>query len=140
MRRREVIAGLLGTSLYPVAGHTQAPTMLRVGSCSLQPPTGRGFLAAFGQRLAELGYVEGQNLTLDYIDLQGRSEGYADAWRQLVARKADVLVAYGPEEALKTALAITTTTPIVMAAIDFDGRVFHVAVANAVSAPIKIIS
>jgi putative ABC transport system substrate-binding protein len=67
-----------------------------------------------------LGYIEGQNLTLDYIDLRGRSDGYNSAWSQLVERKADVLIAFGPEDALKTAVAATQSIPIVMAAIDFD--------------------
>jgi ABC-type uncharacterized transport system substrate-binding protein len=40
--------------------------------------------------------------------------------RQLVARKADVLVAFGPEEALNSALAATQTIPIVIVAIDYD--------------------
>jgi len=68
----------------------------------------------------ELGYVEGQNLTLDYIDLQGRADRYEVAMQQLVERKADILIAFGPEEALKAAIAATTTIPIVMAAIDYD--------------------
>jgi len=76
--------------------------------------------------MRELGYVEGQNYTMDYFDLQGRLEGYGDAMRQLLERKADLIVAFGPEEALKTAVAATKevaatrTVPIVMAAIDFD--------------------
>ena len=57
---------------------------------------------------------------MDYIDLQGRVERYGDAMQQLVNRKADVIVAFGPEEALKAALAAMRTIPIVMAAIDFD--------------------
>jgi putative ABC transport system substrate-binding protein len=76
--------------------------------------------------MRELGYVEGQNYMMDYFDLQGRLEGYGDAMRQLLERKADIIVAFGPEEALKTAVAATKevaatrTVPIVMAAIDFD--------------------
>jgi hypothetical protein len=66
------------------------------------------------------GYVEGKNFTLDYIDLQGRVDRYSAAMPQLVDRKADVLVAFGPEEALKAALAATQTIPIVMVAIDYD--------------------
>jgi putative ABC transport system substrate-binding protein len=68
----------------------------------------------------ELGYVEGQNLTLDYIDLQGRADRYGLAMQQLVERQAVIIIAFGPEEALKAALAATKTIPIVMAAIDYD--------------------
>jgi len=83
-------------------------------------PTGRGFLGPFAPRMNELGYVEGQNLTLDYIDLQGRADRYGLAMQQLVERQAVIIIAFGPEEALKAALAATKTIPIVMAAIDYD--------------------
>ncbi len=68
----------------------------------------------------ELGYVEGQNFTVDYVDLQGQPERYPAAMRALVERKPDIIVAFGPETALKSAVAATTTIPIVMAAIDYD--------------------
>jgi putative ABC transport system substrate-binding protein len=57
---------------------------------------------------------------MDYLDLEGRLDRYGDAMRQLVERKADIIVAFGPEEALKAAVAATKTVPIVMAAIDYD--------------------
>jgi len=122
MRRREFIAGLGGAAAWPVGARGQQAAMLRVGSCSLPPagPSGRGFLGPFAVRMNELGYVEGQNLTLDYIDLQGRADRYGAAMQELVARQADLLIAFGPEESLKAAMAATKTVPIVMAAIDYD--------------------
>jgi putative ABC transport system substrate-binding protein len=119
MNRRDFITLLGGAAAWPLAAHAQQPTTLRVGSCSLRSPA-IGFLAAFGLRMTELGYVVGQNLTLDYIDMQGRADRYGAAMRQLVERKADILIAFGPEDALKAAIAATKTIPIVMAAIDFD--------------------
>ena len=120
MKRREFITLLGGAAAaWPLAAHTQQLTTLRVGSCSLRNPA-IGFLEAFSLRMTELGYVVGQNLTLDYIDLQGRADRYGAAMRQLVERKADILIAFGPEDALKAAIAATKTIPIVMAAIDFD--------------------
>jgi putative ABC transport system substrate-binding protein len=77
-------------------------------------------LQGFDVRMRELGYVEGQNYTMDYIDMEGHVNRYGDTMRQLVARKADVIIAYGPEEALKAAVTATKTAPIVMVAIDFD--------------------
>ena len=124
MKRRDFLAGLAittGAATLPrFAGAQAAPAKLRVGSCSTRNPGGRGFLGAFGARMRELGYIEGQNLTLDYVDLQGQVERYGAAWQQLVERNADILVAFGPEEALKAAMAATKSIPIVMAAIDFD--------------------
>jgi putative ABC transport system substrate-binding protein len=92
---------------------------LRVGSCSPRPRA-QSFLQPFDLRMTELGYVEGKNYMMDYIDLQGRPDRYGDAMQQLVDRKADVIVAFGPEASLKAALAATQTIPIVMVAIDFD--------------------
>jgi putative ABC transport system substrate-binding protein len=68
----------------------------------------------------ELGYVEGQNFIFDYIDLQGQVARYDTAFQQLVDRKADILIASGPENALKAALAATKSLPIVLVAIDYD--------------------
>jgi putative ABC transport system substrate-binding protein len=119
LKRRELISLIGAAAAWPIAGRAQQPAMLRIGSCSARHPA-RGFLGPFGIRLGELGYVEGQNLTLDYIDLQNRIEDYEPAMRQLVERKADVLIAFGPEVSLKAAIAATKTVPIVMAAIDYD--------------------
>lgn len=68
--------------------------------------------------MLELGYVEGKNFTLDFVDVErGR---FNDAFQELVRRKVDVLLAFGPEAALKAALAASRTIPIVMVAIDYD--------------------
>jgi putative ABC transport system substrate-binding protein len=122
MERRNFLtnmAAIAGVMALPRPSAAQPPAMLRVGSCSARHPA-KGFLAAFGRRMAELGHVEGQNLTLDYIDLQGRVDRYDAAMRELVGRKPDVIIAFGPEDTLKAALAATKTIPIVMAAIDYD--------------------
>lgn len=70
--------------------------------------------------MRELGYAEGGNFALEFIDLEGRSDRYAEAMLELVRRKVDVILAYGPEASLKGALAATRTIPIVMIAIDYD--------------------
>ena len=123
MKRREVICGLatvVGTAALPrlLAAQTR-PANLRVGATSPGSRAG-GIIQFFEQRMIELGYVEGNNFTLNFIDLQGRGDRYGDGMRELVRRKADIIVAYGPEAPLKEALAATQTTPIVMIAIDFD--------------------
>ena len=70
--------------------------------------------------MRELGYIEGKNFLLDYIDLQGRADRYRPAMQELADRKVDIIVAIGPEESLKSAIAATQTIPIVMVAIDYD--------------------
>jgi putative ABC transport system substrate-binding protein len=57
---------------------------------------------------------------LDYVDLNGQADQYVVGTTQLVERKADVIVAFGPEDALKAAMTATNKIPIVMVAIDFD--------------------
>jgi putative ABC transport system substrate-binding protein len=124
MKRREFITLLGGAAAawpLPLGAQTVPPAVLRVGAAS---PTPRNFvysfLQPFEQRMAALGYVEGKNFILDFDDLGGRPGRYGAAMQELVSRKPDVLLAYGPEAALKAALASTKTIPIVMAAIDYD--------------------
>ena len=72
--------------------------------------------AAFRQGLKALGYVEGQNLTIEKLSADGHPERFPALARQLVDQKVDVIVARGTP-AVFAAKAATTTMPIVMAAI-----------------------
>lgn len=122
MRRREFMALLGGAAtILPATVRAQpASGVLRVGTASPTPrraPT--SFLAPFGQRMAELGYIEGKNFELDFIDVDGPGN-YDGPFRELVRRKVDIIIAYGPEASLKAAAAATRTIPIVMVAIDYD--------------------
>jgi putative tryptophan/tyrosine transport system substrate-binding protein len=94
--------------------------MLRVGTVGLVNPRSGGLWAPIEQGLRELGYVEGQNLAVEYINLNGRIDGSGEAMQELVRRKVDVIVSLGNEIQLKSALAATRTLPIVMVALDFD--------------------
>jgi ABC-type uncharacterized transport system substrate-binding protein len=123
MRRRDAICGIAALAAMaswprPLAAQS-APPHLRVGTAS---PGDRaiGIMQFFERRMLELGYVEGKNFTFDYLDLQGEPDRYGEAMKELVRRKVDIIVAFGPEAALKAALAASTTIPIVMIAIDFD--------------------
>jgi putative ABC transport system substrate-binding protein len=121
MQRRQFLTMLGGAAVpsLPRRVAAQPPAMLRVGTGTPQPRA-RSFLQGFDLRMRELGYVEGRNYAMDYIDLQGQLDRYGDAMRQLVERKSDIIVAFGPELALKAAVAATKTLPIVMGAIDYD--------------------
>jgi putative ABC transport system substrate-binding protein len=119
MKRREFLCVLGSAAAWPLRAAAQAPTMLRVGSTA-PLPRAQAFIQGFETRMRELGYVEGQNLAVDYIEQRGGSEGYPEAMQQLVDRKVDIIIASGPEDALKAATAATKTIPIVMAAIDYD--------------------
>jgi putative ABC transport system substrate-binding protein len=119
MRRREFIKLLGGAAAaWPRVARAQSAGMLRVGIATIQPRTAPIYVA-FDQRLRELGYVEGQNLIVDFLNPEDQAEGIAGAIKELVRRKVDVIVV-PYESALKSALAATDSIPIVMIAIDYD--------------------
>ena len=121
MRRRTFLTGAVanaGAALLPLHAMAQASVMLRVGYAT-PLPRARAFIQGFEVRMRELGYIDGQNFLLDYIQVQ-RGVDYAGAMRQFADRKVDIIIASGPEDALKAAMAATETIPIVMAAIDYD--------------------
>jgi putative ABC transport system substrate-binding protein len=120
MKRREFITLLGGAAAaWPVAARAQQPEkMLRVGAVSAQPRTARIWLA-FERRMTELGYKHGTNFALEFVQIDSIGD-YEQGYRELVARKVDILLANGPEIALKSARAATQTLPMVMLAIEYD--------------------
>jgi len=70
---------------------------------------------AFRQGLKELGYVEGQNLAIEYRSADGRAERFADLAAELLRLQVDLIVTRGTPAALAAKKA-TKTVPIVMAA------------------------
>jgi len=119
MRRREFIALLSGT-VWPGAARAQQPAkkVLRVGTVSALQQSSPQWVA-FMRRMAELGYQEGETFSFDFVRA-GNEEEYESGYRILAARELDIILATGPEIALKSALAATRTLPIVMIAIDYD--------------------
>jgi putative ABC transport system substrate-binding protein len=123
MRRRDFLTGLavIANGIASARmSNAQAPRkMVRVGIATLQPRTGP-LWTAFEQRLQQLGYTEGENLAVEFIDLNGSISRESEAMKELIRRKVDILIASGTEIALKSALAATDKLPIVMIAIDYD--------------------
>ncbi len=93
----------------------QARTQSRVGFISLSAKTpgsaGSG-LEALGQRLRDLGYIEGQNLSMEYRFAEGRRDNLLLLARDLVTLKLDVIVTLGTPATIAIR-DVTTTTPIV---------------------------
>jgi putative ABC transport system substrate-binding protein len=118
MKRRAFIAALGSAAAWPLVARAQQSKLLRVGAVAGNPKSAPQWVA-FDQRMAELGYHEGKNFVLEFIQA-ANIDDYARGYRELVTRKVDVLVALGPEIALKSAIAVTDTLPIVMVAIDYD--------------------
>jgi putative tryptophan/tyrosine transport system substrate-binding protein len=93
--------------------------VFRLGLVSGNPRTAP-FWIAFFERLRDLGYVEGQNLAVEFLDTGGRVEIWATGPPELIARNVDAVLASGPEIALKSAIEATSRVPIIMIAIDYD--------------------
>jgi putative ABC transport system substrate-binding protein len=119
MKRREFITLIGGAAAWPLAAHAQQPTkILRVGTVAGTPKSSPHWVS-FERRMGELGYQEGRNFSFDFLQASGSDE-YEVLYRKLAARGLDVILAIGPEIALKSALAVTQSLPIVMIAIDYD--------------------
>src|SRR5262245_14920489 len=118
-RRRDFLLALGGAAAaWPLRLAAQPPKMLRVGYSGILP-RGAPHYAAFERRMAELGYEQGRNFTLEYIQSPG-IEAYDAIYRELVGRKVDILMVAGNEPALKAARAAAGTIPIAFIAVDFD--------------------
>ena len=118
--RREFMATLGGAVAWPLAVRAQQPAagMLRLGTVSFTPRSAPIWVA-FEQRLAELGYQEGRNFAFEFVQIPSY-EGYESGFRELVARKVDIIFHGAAELGLKWALKVTTTLPIVIVATDYD--------------------
>jgi putative tryptophan/tyrosine transport system substrate-binding protein len=87
----------------------------RIGFLSLTSPSDRPpLLDAFRQRLRELGWVEGQNIVIDYRYAEGRVDRLPDLAAELVRLKVDLIVASAGTQAATAAKNATETIPIVM--------------------------
>ncbi len=106
--------GLLAASLPTEA--QQAGKVYRVGFLDyrLRSTTTDPRLIALRQGLRELGYVEGQNLVLEYRSAKGKRERIAEVAAELVRLKVDVIVTSGSPRAIRAAKRATRTIPIVM--------------------------
>ncbi len=117
-----IITLALGLLLAPLIGEAQPPTKVaRVGYLvPTSSPGVRAIFTAFEQELRALGYVEGQNLVIEFRNAEGHGERLPALAAELVQRHVDVLVAGGPEGILRAARQATSTIPIVMVAVDYD--------------------
>src|SRR6516165_2546910 len=112
MRRRELLLLVGGAVTAPHALRAQQKAMPVIGVLSSATPSNAANVAAFLQGLAETGYVEGQNVAIEYRWAEGRYDQLLALAAELVKRRVDVIVTRGlpPTRAAKIA---TSTIPIV---------------------------
>jgi putative ABC transport system substrate-binding protein len=114
MRRREFIAGLGGLVAWPFAGQAQRSSIPTIGYLNSRGPTSdQHLLVAFREGLKETGYIEGQNVVIEYRWASGQYERLPALAADLVSRHVAVIALNGP--AVVAAKEATTTIPIVFA-------------------------
>jgi putative tryptophan/tyrosine transport system substrate-binding protein len=94
MRRREFITLIGGAAVsWPIAARAQqAAKMPIIGVLGVDASLWSAWTAAFGQRLRELGWIEGRTIAIEYRWAEGRPERYAEIATEFVRLKVDVIV------------------------------------------------
>src|SRR5215468_6985144 len=126
MRRREFIAGLGGATAWPVLVRAQQAALPVIGVID------GGFadpklMAPFKQGLGDLGYVEGQNVTIEYRWADGRYDRLPELAAEFVRRRVSVIAVPTNTPATRAAKSATATIPIVFGVGDDPVRLGLVA-------------
>jgi putative ABC transport system substrate-binding protein len=115
MRRREFIAGLGSAAAWPVVAWAQQSASPVVGFLDFNGPrpTNDPFVEAFRAGLAEGGFIEGRNLSIEYRWGRGNFRRVVDFAAELVDRRVSLIIALGALAPIRAAKRATSTIPIV---------------------------
>src|SRR6516165_3351583 len=115
MRRRDFIKGAAGSAItWPLAARAQQPTMPAIGLLDPRSPdTLADRLRGFRQGLKETGFVEGENIVIEYRWADNQMDRLPALASDLVRRRVALIAVPGGPDAALAAKAATTTIPIV---------------------------
>ena len=113
--RRQFVVGLSGTAVtWPLAARAQQPAMPVIGFLSnTTPETYAPFVASFRRGLGQGGFIEEQNVRIDFLWGHNQISRMPELANELVKRAVAVIVASGGDQANQAAKAATATIPIV---------------------------
>jgi len=114
LTRREFVTVLGGSVAWPLAARAQQPLNPVVGFLSGRSPAeSAGVVAAFRKGLSEIGFVEPQNVTIEFRWAEGQFDRLPALVKELVDRPVAVIAALGGSDQILQQKAATTTIPIV---------------------------
>ena len=122
MRRREFMTIIGGAVLAGPRRVSAQPTgrSYRVGWISVSDSFAEPYALAFVERLGELGFVEGRNLTIERLHGDGKLERLPALATELAKLECDVFFGSGHRANLAALTQSSRDTPIVFVAVDFD--------------------
>ena len=127
MRRREFITILGGAAAaWPLTARAQQPAMPVIGYLSARSPEDTAHLVeAFRRGLSEAGFIEGQNVTVEYRWALGQADRLPGLAADLVRKPVSLFVTTGGESAVLAARDATPTIPIAFIIGGDQGAGFH---------------